>query len=199
MLTDVTMRHALIASLALGAVMTTGDWLWVAFQIRHTVAAGIAHGALMCLCLGAVIGLREGRVAAGIIAGPIIGVMAAGAFYLLAPAMRMMAMFPAWMVFWICFALVQAWMQAQSLLQRQNPPVVVGIGLAPVIGRGVAAAVLSGIAFYSISGIWTRHDLNGPNYLWNFVAWSFAFFPGFAALFWRDRARSRSDARLDHG
>jgi hypothetical protein len=189
MLTHAIMRHALIASLALGAAMTIGDWLWAAFGIRHTITAGLAHGALMCLCLGAAVGLREGRVAAGVVAGPIIGVMAAGAFYLLAPALRMMAMFPAWMFFWICFALLQSWMQARWLRQGERPPAAVSIGLAPMIGRGLAAAVLSGLAFYSISGIWTRHDPGGPNYLWNFAAWSFAFFPGFAVLFWRGRAR----------
>ena len=182
------MWHALLASLALGAVMTIGDWLWAAFEIRHTITAGLAHGALMCLCLGAAIGLREGRAAAGLIAGPIVGVLAAAAFYVLAPALRMMAMFPAWMFFWICFAVLQAWMRARRLMQRERPPVVVGIGLVPVMVQGLAAAVLSGLAFYSISGIWTRHDPAGPNYLWNFIAWSFAFFPGFAVLFWPRRA-----------
>jgi hypothetical protein len=49
---------------------------------------------------------------------------------------------------------------------------------------GCIAAVLSGLAFYSISGIWTRHDAP-PNYAWNLVAWSFAFFPGFLVLFWK--------------
>lgn len=170
MLTAAHMVHALIASLALGAVMTIGDWLWAALRIRHTIQAGLAHGALMCLCLGTAIGLREGRAAAGAAAGPIIGVLAAGTFYLLAPALHMMAMFPAWMFFWICFAFLQSRLRRETALR------------APAVG-GLGAAVLSGVAFYAISGIWTRHDPAGPNYLWNFAAWTFAFLPGFAVLF----------------
>jgi hypothetical protein len=84
--------------------------------------------------------------------------------------MRMMAMFPAWMFFWICFALLQSWLRRESRL-------------GAAAAYGLTAAVLSGLAFYSISGIWWRHDPNGPNYLGNFAAWSFAFLPGFAVLF----------------
>jgi hypothetical protein len=162
--------QTILASLALGAVMTIGDWTWAALNLRHRVAYGIIHGAVMCLCLGTAIGIREGRPAAGVVAGPIIGVVAAAAFYALAPWLRLMAMFPAWMLFWVLFALLQA-------VLRKEPR------YGAAVGRGLAAAVLSGAAFYAISGIWTRHDPGGPNYLWNFAAWSFAFFPGFAALF----------------
>jgi hypothetical protein len=163
------MIQALVASLALAAVMTFGDWAWAAFGIQHTITAGILHGALMCLCIGTAIGIRERRVALGALAGPLIGVAAAGAFYVLAPALRMMAMFPAWMLFWILFALLQSWMRG-------------GTRVAAAALYGLAAAVLSGLAFYSISGIWMRHD-PVPNYLWNLAAWTFAFAPGFAVLF----------------
>jgi hypothetical protein len=166
------MLHALAAALALGGVMTIGDWTWAALHVRHTVAAGLAHGAIVCLCLGAAIGIREGRWLAGAAAGPAIGVLAAGLFYLLTPSLRMSAMFPAWMFFWVCFALFQAWLRGHRHY---------GSGIA----AGLFAALLSGAAFYTISGIWTRHDPEGPNYAWNFFAWSFAFLPGFAVLFWR--------------
>jgi hypothetical protein len=169
--------HALLASVVLGAAMTFGDWLWAALHIRHTVGAGLLHGALICLLLGGAIGLREGRIAAGAVAGPLIGVSAAGVFYLLASALRMAAMFPAWMFFWICFALLQAWMRPGRLLVAAIVP-------------GIAAAILSGVAFYTISGIWTRHDPSGPDYAWNLFAWSFAFFPGFLALFLGSRSAS---------
>jgi hypothetical protein len=170
------MAYALLASLALAVVMTAGDWIWAVLRIRHTVQAGVTHGAAMCLCLGLAIGMREGRAAAGAIAGPIVGVLAAGVFYLLAPALRMTAMFPAWMFFWVSFALLQAWLRRE----RQYGSGVIA---------GLVAAVLSGLAFYAISDIWTRHDPDGPNYAWNFAAWTFAFFPGFAVLFW-SRPRS---------
>jgi hypothetical protein len=169
------MLYALASAFVLGAVMTFGDWLWAALHIRHTVTAGLLHGAAVCFCLGVAIGLHAHRPLAGAIAGPLVGVLAAGLFYALAPTLRFMAMFPAWMFFWICFALLQV------RLGRER-------GIARGLMRGIAAAVLSGIAFYAISGIWTRHDPSGPNYGWNLAAWTFAFTPGFLALFWRERA-----------
>jgi hypothetical protein len=80
-------------------------------------------------------------------------------------------MVPAWMLFWICFALLQHYFSPESL-QR-------------AMGRGVVAAVLSGLAFYAISGIWTRPSPSGPDYLLPFASWAFAFLPGFLLLFWR--------------
>lgn len=169
---------AVAASLLLGAVMTAGDFIWAFFSVRHRVYTGVAHGALMCLCIGAVIGYRSGRLAAGLLAGPLIGVVAAGAFYALAPSLRWGAMLPAWMLFWILFAFLQRWLSGGSL----------GMALA----RGVAAAVVSSVAFYAISGIWTRPAPGGPNYLVHFLYWSFAFLPGFLALFIGHTARPGS-------
>jgi hypothetical protein len=159
---------AVLAANLLAAVMTLGDFVWSAMHLPHRMAYGITHGAVMCLCLGLVIGRRAGRVAAGALAGPVIGVAAALTFYALAPWLRYGAMFPAWMLFWILFAFLQ-----QRLSKRASA------GHAAV--HGIAAAVLSGIAFYLISGIWTRHG--EPNYVLNYAAWTFAFFPGFVALF----------------
>jgi hypothetical protein len=79
-------------------------------------------------------------------------------------------MFPAWMFFWVCFGLL--------LL-----PLGGDRRWWPAIGRGLLAAIVSGLAFYAISGIWTRPPREGPNYLYNFGAWTFAFLPGFLALF----------------
>ena len=97
----------LIATLALAAVMTLGDFAWAAFTIRHSVVKGVIHGAVMCLCLGLAIGFRAGKPRPAAIAGPLIGVAAAGTFYVLVPALRWGAMFPAWMLLWILFALLQ--------------------------------------------------------------------------------------------
>lgn len=169
------MLHAVGAALLLGAVMTAGDFVWAFFDVRHSVWAGVTHGALMCLCLGTVIGFRAQRPAPGILAGPLVGVLAAGAFYVLAPVLGYGAMLPAWMFFWICFALLQ-----QALT---------GGALAAALLRGVGAAVLSGLAFYAISGIWTRPSPGGPDYVRHFVSWSFAFLPGFLALFVRHDPR----------
>jgi hypothetical protein len=165
-----TIRDAVMAALLLGAVMTFGDFVWASWHVQHRVAYGLVHGAVMCLCIGAVIGLRAGRLAAGALAGPIVGVVAAGAFYLLAPWLRWSAMLPAWMLFWVLFALLQHRLGGAEPGHR-------------ALVRGVAAAVLSGLAFYAISGIWTNHATGGPDYPVNFASWTFAFLPGFLALF----------------
>jgi hypothetical protein len=164
------MMFALAAAITLGAVMTFGDFLWEAFRLRHRVVTGLAHGAIMCLCIGAFVGMRERRPLAGLAAGPVIGLLAASGFYLLAPWLRYSAMFPMWALFWICFALLQ------DRLRTVRRP-------REAILRGVAAAVLSGVAFYAISGIWTRPNPGGPDYVRHLWSWTVAFLPGFLCLF----------------
>jgi hypothetical protein len=173
-----TLAAAFGAALFLGAVMTAGDFVWEYFDVRHSTAAGMAHGALMCLCIGGVLGARAGRPVPGLVVGPLIGVFAAAAFYALAPTFGWGAMLPAWMLFWICFALFQRFLRTESLHRA--------------LGRGVVAAVLSGLAFYAISGIWTRPSPGGPNYLIHFAYWSFAFLPGFLTLFAGGSSHRRS-------
>src|ERR1043165_6924279 len=127
------MVYTLIASVALAVVMTLGDFAWAAFHIRHSVVKGVVHGAAMCLCLGLAIGIRARRPVPAAIAGPLIGVAAAGTFYVLAPALKWGAMFPAWMLLWILFAILQ-----RVLAKHET------IGVA--LKRGILAAVLSGLA-----------------------------------------------------
>ncbi|MGH7462059.1 MAG: hypothetical protein ACREMA_13695, partial [Longimicrobiales bacterium] len=91
------MLHAIVSAVALGVISTLGDYIWAAMQLRHRMTSGLVHGAVICLCIGAAIGVREGRLARAVAFGPIIGVLAAGLFYLLAPWLRYTAMFPAWM------------------------------------------------------------------------------------------------------
>jgi hypothetical protein len=161
---------AFAASLFLAVVMTTGDFVWAFFSVPHLAVYGVAHGAVMCLAIGAVIGARARRPAAGALAGPLVGVLAAGAFYALAPALRWTAMLPAWMLFWILFAVLQ-----QRLTRGES--------MTHALLRGIAAAVVSGGSFYAISGIWTSHSPDGPNYIVNFASWCVAFLPGFVCLF----------------
>lgn len=164
------MFYALIGALVLGVVSTLGDFVWEAMHLRHRMRYGLVHGAVVCLCVGVVIGWRAHRPAVGAAAGPVIGVAAAGLFYILVGALGFSAMFVSWMSFWICFALLQAQLEPSRDYR-----------LAAI--RGLAAAFLSGLAFYAISGIWTQPSPEGPNYLRNFLSWTFAFLPGFAALF----------------
>ena len=166
------MVFAVIASVLLGGVMTLGDWVWAAMHLPHRVAYGITHGATMCLCVGLAVGIRAGKPLPGALAGPVIGVLAALSFYALAPMIRWSAMFPAWMLLWILFAVLQYWLSKKE-------------SLGAALARGLAAALLSGAAFYAISGIWINDSHSNPNLLRHFAAWSFAFLPGFLALFWR--------------
>ncbi|MEO5898432.1 MAG: hypothetical protein ABIS06_22305 [Vicinamibacterales bacterium] len=163
-----TVRDALVGSFLLALVMTFGDFVWSAMNLPHRVAYGIAHGAVMCGCLGLVIGWRAGRVVAGAIAGPLIGVIAALTFYALASTMGYIAMVPAWMLFWILFAVLQTRLAKAGTAHRTAL-------------RGFAAAILSGIAFYLISGIWMKPG--PPDYAVNLAAWTIAFLPGFCVLF----------------
>ena len=164
-------RDALAAAALLAVVMTLGDYIWALFDLPHLRAYGITHGAVMCLFFGMVIGWRAKRLATGALAGPIIGIIAALVFYALAGPLRFVALLPAWMSFWIMFAFFQQW-----LSPTETP------GRAAL--RGFVAAVTSGLAFVAISGIWTRGSAHG-NYLINLGAWTFAFLPGFVALFFR--------------
>ena len=61
--------------------------------------------------------------------------------------------------------------------------------------RGVLAALTSGLAFYAISGIWTNPAPGGPNYAYNFLCWTIAFLPGFAALLVTGRSARGSRVR----
>jgi hypothetical protein len=165
-----SMVHALAGAVILALISTFGDFVWEALSLRHRLLYGVAHGAATCLAVGAVIGWRGRRPLLGAAAGMLIGIAAAGVFYVLAPVMRYRAMFPAWMFFWLCFAMLQAQFEAFR-------------GYREAALRGVIAAALSGLAFYAISGIWTRPSPGGPDYVRNFLSWAVAFFPGFAALF----------------
>ena len=161
-------RSAAAAALLLAVVMTLGDYIWAALQLPHRRVYGVVHGAVMCLCFGMVIGWRAGRVGAGAIAGPVIGILAAVVFYALAGPLRYVALLPAWMTFWIFFAFLQEWLVRTESVERAAL-------------RGVVAAILSGLVFAAISGIWTR---GSPGYHVNLASWFVAFLPGFLALFW---------------
>ena len=159
------MIDALVAAVLLGGLMTLGDFVWAALHLHNRVAYGTIHGAAMCLTIGGLVGARVKQPLIGAFIGPIIGVLAAGGFYVLAPVM--------WMLLWICFGLMGALLGG-------------GRTVSGAILQGVIAALLSGAAFYAISGIWTNPSPQGPNYLRNFLSWAFAFLPGFAALFWTE-------------
>ncbi|MGH9349685.1 MAG: hypothetical protein ACRD26_20725 [Vicinamibacterales bacterium] len=163
------MKNALVSSLALGAIATFGDWIWATFLSRHLMGAGLVHGGLLCLAMGAAVGRPVGRAGGGAAFGLAIGVTAAGLFYLLAPLVRFGAMLPAWFALWVMLALLY-----HRLAQ--------GTSLGLAMARGVIAGAASGLAFYLVSDMWTEWNPRAIHYLDHFARWTFAFAPGFLAL-----------------
>ena len=56
------MLHAVVSAIALGVISTLGDYIWAVMHLRHRMTSGLVHGAVICLCIGAAIGIREGRL-----------------------------------------------------------------------------------------------------------------------------------------
>lgn len=163
------MKHALISTAILAFVATFGDWVWASFLSRHVMVAGLLHGALLCLAMGAVLALPTRRVAAGAAWGVIVGIAAAATFYALAPLLGYGAMLPAWFALWVLLALAQRRFAAAAPWRG-------------AVVRGAIAGTASGAAFYLVSGMWTGWNPAQINYLDHLARWAFAFAPGFLAL-----------------
>jgi hypothetical protein len=174
---------ALVGALVLGALNTFGDFLWARFVSSHRAPLGLAHGTLLLLALGLYLGGLRKRPAAGAIGGAVVGLLAAASFYALAPLFGYSAMFVSWMALWLGFALLDARLMG-------------GVPAREAVVRGVLAALGSGLAFYAISGIWTKPAPGGPNYAYNFLCWTIAFLPGFAALLVTGPSARGSRARV---
>jgi len=175
----------------LGALSTIYDAIWAAWIPRHRMVYGLVHGASLLSALGGVLGWHAGRTVRGLVGGAVAGLLAAASFYLAAALGfgYLGALIAAWVVLWQLFAVVNARLTTGL---RQ--------GWRSAVARGLTAAVLSGIAFRLISGIWTGHSPDGPDYLWNFACWTFAYLPGLAALLVAApvrTTRSRGAARED--
>lgn len=162
------MKDALVSTVVVAAVATLGDWVWATFLSQHLMAAGVAHGALLCLAMGAMIGRPGGRAFAGAAAGVGIGTVAAALFYALAPLFRTGAMFVAWFALWVMLAWLMPGTSRARAWHR--------------MGRGLIAGTASGLAFYAVSGMWTRWDPDAVNYMDHFTRWAIAFAPGFIGL-----------------
>lgn len=161
--------RALVAALILAALSTLGDFLWAHYAIKHRMFSGIIHGALLCLCLGVVLGY-SGKTAQSILLGALgglaVGILSAGGYYLLRPVIRSDAVIVAWMELWILAALLHWWVGTISESLKRT------------LLRGILAAVTSGLAFL-ILDIW--HTPGG--YPYKLLSWTIAFLPGFLALF----------------
>ena len=171
------LARALTGAVVLGALSTAYDFIWAAWIPSHRPVYGLVHGMTLLSAVGLVLGWPPRRPLAGLAGGALAGLAAAASFYAMAPWLRMAAMFPAWALLWLLFAALDAALNRRPVLT------------AEMAARGAIAAILSGAAFWAISGIWLEHPPEGPDYAWNFVAWTFAYVPGFAALLVQPRRR----------
>jgi rhodanese-related sulfurtransferase len=193
-----------IAGLAIvAAAATLGDFIWYTAGVRHTVTAGILHGALLLTAVGAVLGAAHGRLVRGLPIGALAGIGGALSYYVLVAVMDSATYGPAipgaWVVMWLLLAGLEGrWLRA--LHPRSWRAIAM---------RGTVAAVAGGVAFALV-----RHILWGPppggdrSYVVQFLAWSFAWAPGLLALTWDGagvKARELSilpadlSARIDRG
>jgi hypothetical protein len=164
------MKAVLLSSLAIAALSTGADFIWAMWLPEHRAVYGFLHGLLLFCAVGLVFGVQAGRAGAGAAAGAAIGAGAAGAYYLFSPFFGYTTMFVVWFAVWIALGLSYARLSG---------------GAAPtriVLLRGGMAAAASGLAFYLIADIWRPFDPQGWDYAVHFAAWTFAYFPGFAAL-----------------
>ena len=160
------MTNAIVASIAIAALSTVGDFVWATWVPQHLMIVGLVHGTALFCAIGLVLGVAAGRPGAGAFGGAVIGAAAAATFYLASPLIGYSAMFVVWFGIWGALGL---WYGRLAGVSR------------PLL-RGAIAAVASGLAFYAISGIWTPFDPQGWDYAIHFAAWTVAYLPGFAAL-----------------
>jgi hypothetical protein len=171
------MRDAIAGALLIAAVSTLGDFVWAGLHLRHRVAYGLAHGAILFLCIGAYFGSLEKQTLKGALYGAAIGLSAAGSFYLLAPIAGYSVMFFVWAFVWIALAFL-----VYRILPAPVAPVAPIAPVAPPVIRGILAMIGSGLGFYFISGIWRPFNPQGWDYAVHFLSWTIAFLPGFLAL-----------------
>ena len=165
------MIAALAGAVALGVLSAFYDFLWAHFAVRHKVINGLVHGMTLLSIAGVVLAWPAGRRVAGLIGGAAAGLLAAASFYAFYPLLGYLwGIVAAWIVMWLLFAALEAWLRGSSLATGE------------FVLRGGIAALLSGAAFYLVSGMWTNEH-GSPNVLRHFASWSFAFLPGFFALF----------------
>ncbi len=166
------MRDALTGAVLIAAVSTFGDFVWAGLGLRHRVPYGLAHGALLFLCIGAYLGSIERQPLRGAIAGALIGLLAAGSFYALAPIAGYSVMFAVWAFVWLALAILIGRVLRTTTRWSWRE----------TITRGTLAMIGSGVGFYLISGIWRPFDPQGWDYAVHFLSWTVAYLPGFLML-----------------
>src|SRR5215210_2187268 len=159
-----------VGILGVAFVATLGDYTWYTLNVRHSIAAGIIHGAVLLTAVGAVLGLDAGRVLKGLPIGALAGIGGALIYYLLVALVDRrtygLAIPLSWVAMWLLLALLDGrWLRAP-----QRRP------WGEIAMRGVLAAVLSGLGFFLVlDTLWGRPPATGRNYLSQFAAWVVAW------------------------
>ena len=162
--------------LGVALVATLGDYTWYTLHVRHSIATGIVHGAVLLTAVGAVLGLDAGRVIRGLPIGTLSGVGGALIYYLLVALVDRRTYGTAIPAAWVGMWLIVALLDGRWLRQPRRP-------WGEIAVRGVLAAVLSGIGFYLVlNTLWGRPPATGRNYVLQFAAWVVAWAPGLLAL-----------------
>ena len=180
----------IVGVLVVAAVATLGDFIWYTYGVRHTIVAGLVHGALLLTAVGAVLGAASGRVLKGLPIGALAGIGGAASYYVLVAVMDRRtygsAIPAAWIIMWLLLAALDGrWLRAPK---RRT--------WAAIAGRGLAAALIGGVAFYLVMNIlWGRPPAGGRNYVVQFFAWAFAWAPGLFALTWRGASGHAASSR----
>jgi rhodanese-related sulfurtransferase len=178
---------AIIGVLVVAAAASLGDFVWYTFGIRHSVAAGLVHGAVLLTAVGAVLGFANGHMLRGLPIGALAGLGGAVAYNVLIALLDRRtygsAIPSAWVIMWLILAACEGrWLHLPA---RRT--------WSAVAGRGLFAALTSGIAFsLVINTLWGRPPADGRNYLVQFLAWAFAWAPGLLTL------TSGTHLRLSH-
>jgi phage shock protein E len=169
-----------LASIAIvAAAATLGDFLWYTIGIRHTLLAGLVHGALLLTAVGAVLGASSGQLIKGLPIGAIAGIGGALSYYLLVAVMDSRtygtAIPAAWVIMWLLLSTLDGrWLRAPDRWSWRE-----------VATRGAIAALAGGLAFALVRNrLWGRPPAEGRNYLMQYVTWAFAWAPGLLALTW---------------
>jgi hypothetical protein len=161
---------AFVGSLLLATLSTIADYVWFLNIPGHQVSSGLIHGAALFAALGAYLGFRKGKIAAGTLGGLTSGMAAAGSFYVLAPFGGYNVMLVSWLLLWILLAALQTYLDGR-------------LDMARALGRGIVTSIVAAIGFgvvlFQLYRGWPPETF--PVFK-HFIAWSMAYLPGLYVL-----------------
>jgi len=161
---------AVVGSLMLATLSTIADYVWFLNIPQHQVSSGMIHGATLFAALGAYLGWRKGKLAAGALGGLLSGTIAALSFYALAPIGGYSMMLVSWLLLWIMLAALQTYLDGP-------------LSIATAIGRGLITAIVAAVGF-GVVLFQLYYGWPPPTFpaFKHFVAWTMAYLPGLYVL-----------------